>query len=107
MKRAGLWTHMVYLKMLRALALMQYENKLYWKSMYELTWHPGMENHADFQSKHHVGTHHAAIRSYYLHQENSPRILHCALRPSTLKGYVGTLDGGYVCNVPLPRVLQL
>ncbi len=24
---------MVYLKMLRALALMQYENKLYWKSL--------------------------------------------------------------------------
>jgi hypothetical protein len=33
MKGAGLWTHMVYLKMLGDLALMQYENKLYWKSL--------------------------------------------------------------------------
>jgi hypothetical protein len=33
MKRAGLWTRMVYLKMLRALALIRYENKLYWKSL--------------------------------------------------------------------------
>ncbi len=33
MKRASLWMHMVYLKMLWDLALMQYENKLYWKSL--------------------------------------------------------------------------
>jgi hypothetical protein len=66
-----------------------------------------MENLADYQSKHHVGSHHAAIRPYSLHQDNAPRILPCALRPSTLKGCVETLDGGYICNVPLPRVPQL
>jgi hypothetical protein len=38
---------------------------------------------------------------------NSPRILPRALRPSTLKGCVGTLDGGYVRNIPLPRVPQV
>jgi hypothetical protein len=66
-----------------------------------------MENLADYQSKHHVGSHHPAIWSYYLHQEKSPRILPRALKPSTPKGCVGTLDGGYIHNVPLPRVQQL
>jgi hypothetical protein len=77
------------------------------RDMYKLTWHPKMENLADYQGKHHVGSYHTAIRPYYLHQENSLRILPHALRPCTLKGCVGTLDGGYVCNVPLPRVPQL
>ena len=75
--------------------------------MFELLWHPGLKNLTDYQSKHHVGSHHAAVRPYYLHQENLPQILPCALRPSTLKGCVGTLEGGYVCNVPLRRVPQI
>jgi hypothetical protein len=69
-----------------------------------LTWHPGLENLADYQSKHHVGLHHVAVRPYYLHMENSPRFLPRATRPSTLKRCVGTLEGGYVRNVPLPRI---
>jgi hypothetical protein len=78
------------------------------QNMCDLKWHPGMKNLADHQSKHHVESHHAAIRPFYLHQDNySPRILPRALRPSTLKGCVGTLEGGYVRNVPLPRVPQL
>jgi hypothetical protein len=72
--------------------------------MYKLTWHPRMENIADYQSKHHVGSHHAAVRPYYLHQEKFPQVLPRALRPITLKGCVGTLDEGYVRKVPLPRV---
>jgi hypothetical protein len=63
----------------------------------ECTWHPRMKNLANYQNKHHVGSHHAAIRPYYLHQDNSLRKLPHALRPSTLKGCFGTLDGGYVC----------
>jgi hypothetical protein len=75
------------------------------QQMYELIWHPGQENLADYQSKHHVGAHHVNVRPYYLHMENSPRFLARAERPSTLKGCVGTLKDGYVCRVPLPRVL--
>ncbi len=75
--------------------------------MYDLKWLPGMENLEDYQSKHHVGPHHTAIRPYYLHQDYFLRILPCALRPSTLKECVGTLKEGYVCNVPLPRVPRL
>ncbi len=72
--------------------------------MYELTWYPSLENLADYQSKHHVGLHHVAVWPYYLHMENSLRFLPRATRPSTLKGCVGTLEGGYVRNVPLPRI---
>jgi hypothetical protein len=74
------------------------------QEMFELLWHPGLENLADYQSKHHPWSHHTADRPYYLHMENSPRILPRALLPGTLKGCVGTLEGGYVRNVPLPRV---
>jgi hypothetical protein len=70
------------------------------QKMYDITWHPGIENLVDYQSKHHIGLHHTAVRPYYLHQENSPRILPWATRHSTLKGCVGTLENGYVRNVP-------
>jgi hypothetical protein len=73
-------------------------------NMYTLSWHPGQENLADYQSKHHIGSHHLAVRPWYLHQEDSPRVLPWSLRPSALKGCVGTLKDGYLCKVPLPRV---
>jgi hypothetical protein len=66
---------------------------------------PRARNLADYQSKHHMGSHHIAVQPWYLHAENSPRILPWAVRPSTLKGCVGTLQNGYIQNVPLPRVV--
>jgi len=66
-----------------------------------------MENLADYQSKHHLGAHHTAVRPYYLHETNSPLVLPLAIRPSTLKGCVGTLKDGYVRNVSLPSVPQI
>jgi hypothetical protein len=46
------------------------------QDMYNLSWHPGQENLADYQSKHHVGFHHHVnVRLWYLHMENSPRHL--------------------------------
>jgi hypothetical protein len=71
---------------------------------YNVRWHPGQENLADYQSKHHPGAHHTAVRPWYLHQVNLPLVLPRAVRPSTLKGCVGTLPKGYVCNELLPRV---
>jgi hypothetical protein len=47
--------------------------------------------------------HHINVCPWYLHMENSPRFLPRAQKPSALKGCVGTLDDGYVHNVPLPR----
>ena len=71
---------------------------------YTIRWHQGLENLADYQSKHHIGAHHRAICPWYLRNKNSPLVLPWATRPSTLKGCVGTLEGGYVRNVPLPRI---
>jgi hypothetical protein len=73
--------------------------------MYAFSWHPGQENLADYQSKHHIGSHHVVVRLWYLHTENSPIVLPRAVRPSTLKGCVGTLQNRYKRNVPLPRVV--
>jgi hypothetical protein len=74
------------------------------QNVYSFQWHPGTENLADYQSKNHPGTHHTAVRPYYLHEKNSPGELPRVNQPSTLKGCVGTLKDGYVRNVPLPRV---
>jgi hypothetical protein len=73
------------------------------QDMYALSWQPGQENLADYQSKHHIQSHHVAVRPGYLDTENSPRILPWAVRPSTLKKCVGSLQNGYIRNVPLPR----
>jgi hypothetical protein len=72
------------------------------QDMYTISWHPGQENPADYQSKHHSGSHHLAVRPWYLHQHNSLQYLPRALRPSALKGCVGTLKNGYLRKVPLP-----
>ena len=74
------------------------------QEMYDVSWHPGQENLTDYQSKHHTGGHHKAVRPWYLHQADSPQFLPRAVRPSTLKGCVGTLKDGYIRKVPLPRV---
>jgi hypothetical protein len=72
-----------------------------------IKWHLGQENLADYQSKHHIGTHHQAVCPWYLHHDNSPLLLPRASKPSSLKGCVGTLPEGYVRNVPLPRVPKI
>ncbi len=70
------------------------------QQMYALRWHPGQENLADYQSKHHTGAHHTKVRPWYLHEANSPKELPRALRPSALKGCVGTLDGRTTVRYP-------
>jgi hypothetical protein len=89
------------------------EMKYFWtcekdaQDVYSFKWYPRMENLVDYQSKHHPGAHHTAVWPYYLHKKNSPLELPRAIRPSTLKGSVGTLKDGYVRNVPLPQVPQI
>ena len=77
------------------------------QEMYNLQWHPGQENLADYQCKHHIGLHHRMIRPWYLHTATSPRVFPRAERPSALKGCVGTLKDGYVRKLPLPRVPRI
>jgi hypothetical protein len=67
------------------------------QQMYDLKWHPGQENLANYQSKHHIGLHHTAVWPWYLHLENSPRVLPRAKRPSALKGFLEpSMMGTYV-----------
>jgi len=85
------------------------EMKYFWaadqvqEGNFAVRWHPGHENLADYQSKHHVGAHHLAVRPWYLHTDNSPTELPRAPRPSTLRGCVGTLPNGYIRGAPLPK----
>jgi hypothetical protein len=88
-------------------------NEIFWvgdkiaQNIYDISWHPGMKNLADYQSKHHIGSHQVRVRPWYLHMESSPRYLPRAQSWSTLKGYVGTLKDGYIRNVPLPRAPRI
>ena len=77
------------------------------QEMYDLQWHPGQGNLANYKSKHGIGSHHTGVQPLYLHMKNSPRILPRAVTPSPLKGCVGTLKNGYVRNVPLPRAPRI
>jgi hypothetical protein len=77
------------------------------QEMYILRWHPGQETLANYQSKHHAMSHHTNVRPWYLHMKNSPRFLPRAQKPSAMKGCVGTLEDGYVHNVPLPRAPRI
>ncbi len=37
------------------------------QELYLLKWHPGQENLADYQIKHHNGAHHNTVQPWYLH----------------------------------------
>jgi hypothetical protein len=95
---------------IKSQCLQSMEMRCFWvcdkiaQDAYSVKWHPGQENRADYQSKHHLGPHHQAIRLWYQHEEHSPLVLPQATPPSTLKGCVGALPKGYIRNVPLPRV---
>ena len=74
------------------------------RGLFDVQWHPGQENLADYFTKHFDGKHHQEVRPWYLHMPNSPRELPRAAAPSTLRGCVGNLPNGYIRSVPLPRI---
>ena len=74
------------------------------QSQYNVRWHPGQENLADYFTKAFTGKHHLAVRPWYLHEDNSPRYLPRAAVPATLRGCVGTLQDGYIKSLPLPCI---
>ena len=71
---------------------------------FDVQWHPGQENLADYFTKHFESRHHQQVRPWYLHMPNSPIFLPRAIAPATLRGCVGTLPNGYLKGAPLPRV---
>ena len=50
-----------------------------------VVWHPGLENLADYYSKHHGTSHHRHVRPFYLHCPDSPTDLPRAEAPKTLR----------------------
>jgi hypothetical protein len=71
---------------------------------FNIKYYPGRENFGDYQSKHHIGARHTAVRAWYLHKHTSVQELTRASKPSTLKGCVGFLPDGYVHTNPLPQI---
>ena len=74
------------------------------REFFDVQWHPGQENLADYFTKHFDSKHHQEVRPWYLHMHNSPSLLPRAAAPSTLRGCVGTLPNGYIRSAPLPRM---
>ena len=68
---------------------------------FDVQWHPGHENLADNYTKHFYGKHHMEVRPWYLHKNNSPRLLPIAEAPIALRGCVGSLPNGYIRLAPL------
>jgi hypothetical protein len=52
---------------------------------FDIQYNPGKENHGDYQSKHHLGAHHTAVCTWYLHEKMSLQELPRASKPSALK----------------------
>ena len=71
---------------------------------FDVQWHPGAENLADYFTKHFTTKHHQEVRPWYLQEDNSPRLMPRAAAPRALRGCVGTLKDGYSKTSPLPRV---
>ena len=63
--------------------------RFYWlcdrvtQGMFNVYWEPGLNNLADYPTKHHSGTHHKAVCGIYLYQKDSPR---------TVKGCIELLN---------------
>jgi hypothetical protein len=77
------------------------------QKLFSFQYHPGFENLADYPSKNHPGTHHQAVRNYYLHTPNSPRFLERAAKPSKRRGCVDQGKPTYYSRHLIPDLLRL
>ena len=74
------------------------------QKMFQFLYQPGAENLADYPSKAHTGTGHQHVGPYYLDQDNSPRELPRASKPSARRGCAEIIGDPYDKKVPLPRI---
>ena len=65
---------------------------------------PGVENLADYPTKHHLWQIHKHVRPYYIQMPNSPTELLRVSKPSLRRGCVGILGDPYLRQIPLPRI---
>jgi hypothetical protein len=56
------------------------------RKQFDVRWHPGQENLADYYTKHHPTSHHVRVRPFYLLEPNSPFELPRAMTPEELQG---------------------
>ena len=42
---------------------------------YRIKWAPGLKNMADYFTKHFAAAHHRNVRPFYVHMQNSPRVI--------------------------------
>ena len=56
------------------------------EKLFRVRWAPGLQNLADYFTKHHPPWHHCKVRPYYVHMPDSRRCLASALSPSELQG---------------------
>ena len=77
------------------------------QKLFSFQYHPGFENLADYPSKSHPGTHHQAVRNFYLHMPNSPRFLERAAKPSKRRGCVVQGKPTYYSRHLIPDLLRL
>ena len=75
------------------------------QKLFKINYHPGQENLRDYTSKHHTVPHHRRVWPFYLHTDQSPRLLPRAARPSERRGCVRTRDTPYISRMPLPRII--
>ena len=77
------------------------------QQVFKVIWAPGIQNLADYFTKHHMAAHHQKVRSYYLSYSNSPDTLANAPAPHILRGCVNTPNGKYTRGMtPLARLSQ-
>ena len=72
-----------------------------------VTYHPGLENLGNYQTKNHNGAHHRRVRPVYLHTAQSPGWLPRAARPSVWQGCVGKEGDLYIRRTPLSFIPPL
>ena len=72
--------------------------------LFDVQWHPGLENLVDYPSKHHAVTHHTSVRPVNLHCKNSPLDMPRAPTPSSLQGCVENIPKGYLQTSPVAFV---
>lgn len=60
------------------------------RNQFNVKWHPGQENLADYYTKHHPTSHHTRVRPFYLLEPNSPSELPRAMTPEELRGCAKT-----------------
>lgn len=78
------------------------------QKLFDFQYHPGLENLADYPSKHHTGSHHMEVRPYYVHMPNSPRYLVRAAKPSVRRGCVKSgKTTNYDSKYPLPKLTRV